>query len=70
LPGNAAAPGTQDFTWDAADDLLMESTNAYIYADATRPTRAGQPGSDAVGWMWDVSVLVHNCGAQLDSDGA
>ena len=31
------ASGTQDFTWDAAGDLLMDSANAYIYAGGTAP---------------------------------
>ena len=31
------AAGTQDFTWDAAGDLLMDSASAYIYAGGTAP---------------------------------
>jgi hypothetical protein len=29
--------GTQDYTWDAAGDLLMDSSSAYIYAGGTAP---------------------------------
>jgi RHS repeat-associated protein len=31
------ASGTQDFTWDAAGVLLMDSANAYIYTTASAP---------------------------------
>jgi len=29
--------GTQNFTWDAAGNLLMDSTNAYLYTHSTAP---------------------------------
>ena len=31
------ASGTQNYTWDAAGDLLMDSSNAYIYAGGGAP---------------------------------
>jgi len=31
------ASGTQNYTWDAAGDLLMDSSNAYIYAGSGAP---------------------------------
>jgi RHS repeat-associated protein len=45
------AAGTQDFTWDDANDLLMDSDNAYIYAGSAAPAEQVNLATGAVTYL-------------------